>query len=91
MDQQSKLSQVHNNSHDCHTASFNWNTLSSDQTAQDKELLVDWTRQDQAPDQRQSLESKKTFRLQIKRGKKNKTKYNNKKKKQLEKAAEYKT
>lgn len=41
MDQQSKLSQVHNNSHDCHTASFNWNTLSSDQTAQDKELLVD--------------------------------------------------
>lgn len=34
MDQQSRLSQVHNNSsHDCRTASYNWNneeTVSSD-------------------------------------------------------------
>lgn len=54
--------------------------------SRDKELLVDWTQQDQATDQRQSLESKKTFRLQ-----KSKKKKKNYDKNNFEKAAEYKT
>lgn len=52
MDQQSELSQVHNNSsHDCHTASSNWNNEkkpNKNKTSAltkwpgiDKELLVD--------------------------------------------------
>lgn len=63
---------MHNSSRDCHTASSNWNnekTVCSGQTAHDRYKSYWWTelKGDQATDQCQSLESKKTFRLQIKK------------------------
>lgn len=60
--------------------------------ALDRELLVDCTQWNQATDQRQSLELKKTFRLQIKQ-QKELNKFGKKKKQEhnFEKAAEYKT